>query len=63
MKWIRPRVWKWTEIAQLKWSAVLFGMVTGAYLTDIVKQYAIALILLAVLLAIRPLVYFFKDSD
>jgi ABC-type uncharacterized transport system permease subunit len=63
MKWIRPRVWKWTEIAQVKWSAVLFGMVAGAYLAAYVKQYAIPLLLLAGLLAIRPLVYFFKDSE
>ncbi len=63
MKWIRPRVWKWTEIAQLKWSAVFFGMVAGAFLAEYVKQYALALLLLAALLAIRPLVYFFRDSD
>jgi hypothetical protein len=63
MKWIRPRVWRWTEIAQLKWSAILFGMVVGGYFADFVKQYALALILLAALLAIRPLVYFFKDSE
>ncbi len=63
MNWIRPRVWRWTEIAQLKWSAILFGMVVGGYCAEFVKQYALALILLAVLLAIRPLVYFFKDSE
>ena len=37
-------------------------MVVGGYFAEFVKQYALALILLAALLAIRPLVYFFKDS-
>lgn len=63
MKWIRPRLWRWTEIAQLKWSAVLFGMIIGAYFADTVKHYSIALIVAACLLAFRPLVYFFKDSE
>lgn len=63
MKWIRTRMWKWTDIAMVKWSAALFGMIAGAYLSELVKQYVFVVLILACLLAIRPLVYFYKDSD
>jgi ABC-type uncharacterized transport system permease subunit len=47
----------------LKWSAILFGVIVGAYFSDFVKQYVIAILLLACLLAIRPLIAYFKDSE
>jgi hypothetical protein len=62
MKLLKARLWNWTDIAFLKWSALLFGMIVGAYFSDFVKQYAIALLLIACLLAIRPLIAYFKDS-
>jgi hypothetical protein len=63
MKLLKARLWNWTDIAFLKWSALLFGMIVGAYFSDFVKQYAIALLLIAGLLAIRPLIAYFKDSE
>lgn len=56
-------MWKWTDIAMVKWSAALFGMIAGAYLSELVKQYVFVVLILACLLAIRPLIYFYKDSD
>ena len=63
MKWIRTRLWKWADIALIKWSAALFGMIAGGYLSDFVKQYVFAILLVACLLAIKPLIYFYKDSS
>jgi len=63
MKLLKARIWNWTDIAFLKWSSILFGVVVGAYLSDLVKQYAIAILLVACLLAIRPLIAYFKDSE
>jgi hypothetical protein len=63
MKLLKARYWNWTDIAFLKWSAALFGVIVGAYLSDLVKQYAIAILLVACLLAIRPLIAYFKDSE
>ncbi len=63
MNWIRQRNWKWTDIALIKWGALLFGMIVGAYFSDFVKQYAIPLILVACILAIRPLIYYFNDGE
>lgn len=63
MELLKARLWNWTDIAFLKWSALLFGMIVGAYFSDFVKQYAIAVLLIACLLAIRPLIAYFKDSE
>jgi len=62
MKLLNPRIWSWTDIAFLKWSAILFGMIAGAYFSDFVKHYVLAFLLAACLLAIRPLIAYFRDS-
>jgi hypothetical protein len=38
MKLLRTKVWYWWDIALLKWSALLFGMIFGALFTDLVKD-------------------------
>jgi len=63
MRLLSPRTWSWTDIAFLKWSAAFFGMIVGAYFSDFVKQYAVAFLLTACLLAIRPLMAYFKDTE
>ena len=59
----KTKVWWWFDIWALKWSAFLFGIITGAYLTDFVKQYVWELALVAVILAIKPTIKYFGKSE
>ena len=59
----RTKVWSWPDIGLVKWSALLFGMVAGAYLSEFVTQYWWGFVTVAVLLAIRPAVKYFGGKD
>ena len=50
-------------IGLLKWSALLFGMIAGAYLSIFVKQHVWVFASVAVILAIRPAIKYFKNND
>jgi len=63
MSLFKTKVWWWLDIGLLKWSALIFGMIVGAYLSDFVKQYVWVFVLVAVILAIRPAVKYFGDND
>ncbi|MBW2975653.1 hypothetical protein KY366_08085 [Candidatus Woesearchaeota archaeon] len=53
----RLDVW---DIGCIKWSSVLFGIIIGAYISDLAKRYIWILAAMVVLLAIRPLYSFFR---
>lgn len=61
MKFYRSKVWSPVEIVCLKLSAILFGMIAGAYFPEITKQYVLFFILAAVMLAIKPAHSYFRD--
>jgi len=61
MDLFKPRVWSIWEIACIKWSSILFGVIVGIYLADFLKEYVWFLILGCVLLAVKPVVKFFRD--
>ena len=61
MNIFKPRVWSIWEIACIKWSSILFGVIVGIYLADFLKEYVWFLILGCVLLAVKPVVKFFRD--
>ncbi len=61
MRLLRNKVWSWLDVALLKWSCLLLGMVMGAYLADVVRSYWWVLLLLAIVFAIRPALTYFRD--
>lgn len=61
MKLLRTTTWHWWDIGILKWCCLLFGMIAGAYLRDFVVQYVWVFLVVAVLLAIRPAIVYFRN--
>lgn len=49
------------EVGLIKWSCILFGMVAGAYLADFVLRYVWLFVIVAVLLAVKPIISYFKE--
>jgi hypothetical protein len=58
---IKTKMWKWWDIALLKWSAVLFGMVLGGMFDIVVKEYFWWFLIAAILFAIRPAIAYLED--
>jgi len=61
MKLLRTKIWNWWDVWLLKWCAFLFGIAAGAYFHECVIQYAWIILIVAVLLAVRPTITYFKD--
>ncbi len=61
MKLLRTKIWCWWDIMLLKWCCIFLGMVAGAYFNEVVMQYAWVILAVALLLAIRPAVVYFKE--
>jgi len=49
------------ELGLIKWSCILFGMIAGAYFSDFTLRYVWIFIIIAVILAIKPAVSYFKE--
>lgn len=62
MRLFRTKMWWWLDIGLLKWSALLFGVIAGAYFSDVVKHYVWGVLSVAVILAIRPVIKYFEDK-
>ncbi len=63
MKLLRTKKWYWWDAWLLKWSAFLFGIAAGAYFHEMLNQYAGIILVVAVLLAIKPSIAYFKDNE
>ena len=63
MKLLRIRVWRWQEIAMLKWSCILIGMIAGAYLAEFVTRHVRWFALVATLLAVGTAVRYFAEDQ
>ncbi len=57
---LKTKVWTWYDIGLLKWCVLLFGMVAGALLHEYVRQYIWLILAVAVLLAVRPTLAYFR---
>ena len=57
IKWSSKKMKRLTiwDIAFIKWSAVLFGIIIGAYIADFTKQYIWYFVIVALLIAIKPI--------
>ena len=62
MKLLKNKRWEWYDIALLKWCTFLFGMVAGAYFYSLIREYLLILLLVAVILAVRPAMAYFRDE-
>ena len=62
MKLFKDKKYSVIDIGLIKWSCILFGMVLGAYLADFVLNYVWLFIIVALLLAIKPIVAYFKED-
>jgi hypothetical protein len=60
MEILRTKIWHWYDIGLLKWSVLLFGMIAGAYLADIVLENLFWFFLAAAILAVRPAVVYWS---
>jgi len=63
MSLFKTKVWPWMDVWMLKWSAFLFGIAAGAYFNDYVKPYVWVILVIAVVLAIRPSIKYFGNSE
>lgn len=61
MKLLRTKIWNWWDIWLLKWCAFLFGIAAGTYFHACLLQYSWIILVVAVLLAIRPAIAYFRD--
>ncbi len=57
-----PKVWTNVDLGLLKWCCIFFGMIIGAYLSDVVKDYLWVFIIVTVALAVKPTIYYWKRS-
>jgi hypothetical protein len=61
MDLFKPRVWTIWEIGCIKWSSILFGVIVGIYLAVYLREYVWFLVFGCVLLAVKPVVKFFRE--
>lgn len=62
MKLFKDKKYSVMDIGLIKWSCILFGMVLGAYLADFVLGYSWLFIIVALVLAVKPIVAYFKEG-
>jgi len=62
MRLFRTKVWPWPDIALLKWSCIMLGMIAGAYLAEFTKRNVWLIAAAALLMAIRPAVAYFRSD-
>lgn len=60
---LKTKVWSAWDIALLKWSSILFGMILGAYSSVFVKRFLWVFIVLIAILAIRPVYSYWFSKD
>ena len=61
MKLWKTKVWSPLDLILLKCSCLVFGIVFGALFADFVMDHLWSLLAVAVLLAIKPAVSYFRD--
>jgi hypothetical protein len=61
MNLFRDRKYSVIDIGLIKWSCILFGMALGAYFSEFTIRYIWLFIIVALILAIKPVVTYFKE--
>lgn len=61
MKLLITKVWKWWDIAILKWCCVLYGALAGAYFHELVLTHVWIVFILSLAFTIRPVIAYWKD--
>ena len=61
MKLLRTRIWGWYDIWLLKWCALFFGLIAGAYFHEFVMRHVWVILAAAILLTIRPAIAYWKN--
>jgi hypothetical protein len=61
MRVLITKTWNWWDVWLLKWCAFLFGIAAGAYFHEYVIGYVPAIVVAAILLAIRPAIAYWKE--
>jgi hypothetical protein len=62
MKLFKTKEWTVLDIGLLKWSAIFFGMILGAFLSSFVKSNIRFFISLVVILAIKPVLSYWRKG-
>lgn len=62
MKLFRKKPWRPIDLILFKWSMLLLGMVVGALLSDFVTRNIWMFLAIGLLLAIRPMIVYFRDK-
>ena len=62
MKLFRTKVWSVVDIGVLKLCCIVMGMIAGAYLADFIKHSVWFFAIAAVLLGIRPTIFYFSTD-
>jgi hypothetical protein len=62
MRFPSPKLWNVGDLACLKWSSILFGMIAGSYLADFTRRNVWLFATGCIVLAIRPITAFFRSS-
>ena len=60
MKLFRTKEWTVLDIGLLKWSAIFFGMILGAFLSSFMKNNIWFFTSLVVILAIKPVLSYWR---
>lgn len=63
MNLFRDKMYSVVDIGLIKWSCILFGMVAGAYFSDFTLRYIWIFIVVAVILAIKPIMSNLKERQ
>lgn len=63
MSLFKTIIWWRLDIWLLKWCALMFGTIAGAYFSDFVKQYVGINALVAVIFAIRTSIKLMSDNN
>lgn len=58
----KTKVWTPMDIACLKWSSVLAGIVIGTLMAETFQPYLVPLLIAAVVFAIKPLLSYFRNE-
>jgi hypothetical protein len=63
MKIWKDTVWSPWALGSLKWSAMSFGIIVGAFFPEFVRQHLWVFIAAMLLLAIKPTMTFLRGDD
>ncbi|PKK89004.1 MAG: hypothetical protein CVV64_16400 [Candidatus Wallbacteria bacterium HGW-Wallbacteria-1] len=63
MKLFKTKSWSFVDIALLKWSSILFGVILGVIFHEKLKKTLPLLGALSIIMAIKPMASYFCDHE